>query len=311
LKNFIPTSGFYTPWLATTFIMKTFVGYPVRLRRVRSLIIWLSLTILFTSACEEKLKEHPIPESLKQKIIRQNDPALKLKEISGTITVDEEYANSIPKNARLFVIARYKGVDAGPPLAVQRHNLVSFPFTYSIGPAHVMLEGNKFEGDITIKVRIDQDGNAKTSPGDIEGSRLASAGDKGVDIVLDKMVPPAKIPARGADSVSGILRIDPEMEKNLPDNWKLFLFARSVGVDRGPPLAVRLIESVQFPYAFTIGQENTMMPGSVFTGEMTLTARIDQDGDARSSPNDLEGTATVTAGDNKVDLVIDHQVGAR
>ena len=276
---------------------------------MKKIIFGLFLAVLFNSACEEKLKEHPIPESLKQKIIKQNDPVLKLKEISGTITLDKEHANSIPKNARLFVIARYKGIEAGPPLAVQRHNLVSFPFTYSIGPKDVMLEGNKFEGDISIKARIDQDGNAKASPGDIEGLRMASAGDKMVDLVLDQMVAPAKIPERGADSVSGILRIDPEMEKNLPDNWKLFLFARPVGVHRGPPLAVRLFESVKFPYSFTIGQENIMMPGSVFTGELTLTARIDQDGDARSSANDLEGTLTVTAGDKKVELVIDHRVG--
>ena len=132
---------------------------------MKKIIFGLFLAVLFNSACEEKLKEHPIPESLKQKIIKQNDPVLKLKEISGTITLDEEYANSIPKNARLFVIARYKGIETGPPLAVQRHNLVSFPFTYSIGPTHVMLEGNKFEGDISIKARIDQDGNAKASPG--------------------------------------------------------------------------------------------------------------------------------------------------
>ena len=267
------------------------------------------LTVLFTSGCEEKLKEHPLPESLKQKLIKQNDPALKLKEISGTISVDEEYGNAIPQNAKLFIIARYKGVEAGPPLAVQRHSMVSFPFTYSIGPTHVMLEGNKFEGEISIKARIDQDGNAKSSPGDIEGSRMAVAGDKIVNIVLDQMVTPAKISAKGADSVSGILRVDPEMEKNLPDNWKLFLYARPVGVHRGPPLAVRLFETVKFPYNFTIGQENIMMPGSVFKGEMNLIARIDQDGDARSSANDLEGSLTVTAGDKNLELVIDRRVG--
>jgi hypothetical protein len=275
------------------------------------LFMGLSLTILFTSACEEKLKEHPIPESLKQKIIKQNDPALKLKEISGTISVADDYANSIPKNAKLFVIARYKGIDSGPPLAVQRHNLVEFPFTYRIGPTHVMLEGNTFEGDISVKARIDQDGNAKSSPGDIEGQRMAKAGDENVDIILDQMIAPAKKSQNGADSVSGVIRIDPEMEKNLPDNWKLFLFARQAGVERGPPLAVKLLESIEFPYTFTLGQESVMMPGSVFEGEMILTARIDQDGDARSSPDDLEGILTVTAGDNKVDLIIDHQVGDR
>jgi hypothetical protein len=275
------------------------------------LFMGLFLTVLFTSACEEKLKEHPIPESLKQKIIKQNDPALKLKEISGTISVADDYANSIPKDAKLFVIARYKGIDSGPPLAVQRHNLVEFPFTYRIGPTHVMLEGNKFEGDISVKARIDQDGNAKSSPGDIEGQQMAKAGDENVNIVLDQMIPLEKKSANAADSVSGIIKIDPEMEKNLPDNWKLFLFARQAGAQRGPPLAVKLLESIEFPYTFTLGQESVMMPGSVFEGELTLTARIDQDGDARSSPDDLEGTLTVTAGDNKVELVIDHKVGER
>lgn len=274
-------------------------------------VLGLFLTLLFTSACEEKLKEHPIPESLKQKIIKQSDPALKLKEISGTISVADDYANSIPKNARLFVIARYKGAETGPPLAVQRHNLVQFPFTYRIGPTHVMLEGNKFEGEISIKARIDQDGDAKSSPGDIEGQRMAKAGEENVDFILDQMIESENSPAEVADSVSGVILIDQAMEKNLPDNWKLFLFARQAGVQRGPPLAVKLLESVEFPYSFSIGQESVMMPGSVFEGEMTLTARIDQDGDARSSPDDLEGILTVTAGDTDVKLIIDHPVGER
>ena len=64
------------------------------------------MVVLFSSSCQEKLKEHPLPESLKQKIIKQNDPTLKAKEISGTITVDEKYASSIPKNAVQHLIRR-------------------------------------------------------------------------------------------------------------------------------------------------------------------------------------------------------------
>ena len=41
-----------------------------------------------------------------------------------------------------------------------------------------MLEGNPFEGAMTLKVRVDQDGNAKASPGDIEGMLMAQAGNK-------------------------------------------------------------------------------------------------------------------------------------
>ncbi|GJL78843.1 MAG: hypothetical protein NPINA01_18320 [Nitrospinaceae bacterium] len=267
------------------------------------ILLLLMAGVLFNSACEKKLKEHPLPESLKQKIIKQSDPAVKAKEISGTITVDQQYANSIPNNARLFIIARPEGVSGGPPLAVKRHSLVEFPFNYTIGPSDVMLEGNPFEGAIALKVRIDQDGNAQASPGDIEGETLSEAGAKQVDIVLNKIIAPGK------NSVSGTLRIDPKLAKNLPDTWKLFLFARPQGATAGPPLAVKLLDSVQFPYPFTLGQENVMMPGSVFEGEMTLIARIDHDGDARSSPDDLAGVTTVTAGDQQVEIVIDRRVG--
>jgi hypothetical protein len=267
------------------------------------ILLILAAVVFFSSACEKKLKEHPLPESMKQKIIRESDPTLKAQEITGTITVDPSHASSIPKNARLFIIARPEGVEGGPPLAVKRHSLVEFPFNYNIGPSDVMLEGNKFEGPILLKVRIDQDGNAKASAGDIEGRLLSQAGEKKADIVLDKVV------VMPNNSVSGIIRILPELAKKLPPEWKLFLFARPVGVENGPPLAVKLLDSVKFPYTFTLGQENTMMPGSVFEGELVLTARIDQDGDARSSPADLEGTATLTVGDKEAVLVIDRLVG--
>lgn len=270
--------------------------------KIKKLFILVFMVVL-GSSCERKMKEHPLPDSLRQKIIKKNDPALKAKEISGAITVDEKYANSIPKNARLFIIVRPEGVEGGPPLAVKRHSMVEFPFAYTIGPSNVMLEGNRFEGPLALKVRIDRDGDAGVSPGDIEGARMARPGEKRVDVVLNKIIPEVK------DSVSGTLRIDPELAKILPDAWKLFLFARPVGVAGGPPTAVKLLDSVKFPHSFTIGEENIMTPGSTFEGRMTLTARIDQDGDARSGAGDLEGIATVNAGDERVELIIDRRVG--
>lgn len=266
------------------------------------ILFFLIFTTFLTWGCDRKLKEHPLPQSLKEKLIKQNDPALKAKVISGTVTVGQQYASSIPKDAKLFIIARPEGVQGGPPLAVKRHSLVQFPFPYHIGPADVMLEGNSFDGRISLTARLDQDGNAKPSAGDIEGSLTVEAGTREADIVLAKKVAGVK------DSVSGTLVLDPQLAKNLPDTWKLFLYARPVGVDRGPPLAVILLDAVEFPYAFTIGQANAMMPGSVFAGEITLTARIDKDGDARPGPGDIEGMLTVQAGDEGVELRLNHQV---
>ena len=56
------------------------------------------------------------------------------------------------------------------------------------------------------------------------------------------------------------------------------------------------------PFEFQIGQLNTMIEGSVFEGSLTLTARLDQDGNRKSSPGDIEGTANVQAGEKNVIL---------
>ena len=238
------------------------------------LIAGLWVPLLF--GCEKELKEHPLPESMKQKIIKQNDPALKAKVISGTVTLAKEHENAMPDQARLFIIARPEGVEGGPPLAARRHSRVQLPFDYSIGPADVMLEGNQFDGSIRITARLDQDGNAKASPGDIEGDIVAQAGDKKVDIVLNRIVEGKK------SSVTGTLRLDPSVAKDLPDNWKLFLIARSHGQEQGIPVAVKRLEAVEFPHRFSLGTQDVMMPGAEFTGTMSLTARIDRDGDARA-----------------------------
>ncbi len=271
-----------------------------RLKNRILLIAGVSVSLLM--GCEKELKEHPLPQSMKQKIIKQNDPALKAKVISGTVTLDAQHENAMPDQARLFIIARPEGVKGGPPLAARRHSRIELPFDYSIGPADVMLEGNKFEGAIRITARLDQDGNAKASPGDIEGDTLAQAGDKGVNIVLNRIVEGRK------SSVSGTLKLDPDVAKDLPDNWKLFLIARAHGQERGIPIAVKRLEAVEFPHRFSLGTQDVMMPGAEFAGTLTLTARIDRDGDARAGPGDIVGQQIVEAGDENVEVVLKHIV---
>ncbi|MCS5636965.1 MAG: hypothetical protein NZ990_10640 [Myxococcota bacterium] len=60
----------------------------------------------------------------------------------------------------------------------------------------------------------------------------------------------------------------------------LFIIARSQGAVGGPPLAVLRIPSPSFPLAFEIGPDQVMMPGMRFEGPISLTARLDGDGDA-------------------------------
>ena len=56
----------------------------------------------------------------------------------------------------------------------------------------------------------------------------------------------------------------------------LFVIARSSG--GGPPLAVKRLPVGPFPLAFEIGPEDVMIAGRPFAGPITLTARIDRDG---------------------------------
>lgn len=257
------------------------------------------MSLLLALGCEKELKEHPLPASLKKKIQQESDPAIKEKEVAGTIRIDETLAASIPENASLFIIARKPGQSGGPPLAVRRHGFAKLPFEYSIGPGQVMLEGNVFEGTIELTARLDQDGNAKPSPGDIEGVLTVEAGNKQADIVLNKQIEGSR------KTISGTVRLGPGMENKAPENGALFLIARPEGVDRGFPLAVKLEKGVKLPYTFNLGQQDVMLPGGEFDGRMNLIARLDSDGDARPGPGDLQGYVLAQAGDSGVDIVLD------
>jgi hypothetical protein len=58
----------------------------------------------------------------------------------------------------------------------------------------------------------------------------------------------------------------------------LFLIARAPG-QPGPPLAVKRLGVGPFPLAFEIGPEDEMIKGRPWVGPISLTARVDSDGD--------------------------------
>lgn len=59
----------------------------------------------------------------------------------------------------------------------------------------------------------------------------------------------------------------------------LFIIARSKGVLGGPPLAVQRVANPSFPHAFEIGPDDVMIPSMRFAGPISITARLDADGD--------------------------------
>jgi len=75
-------------------------------------------------------------------------------------------------------------------------------------------------------------------------------------------------------------RIELAAELARPAAGVLFVIARPQGSQGGPPLAVLRIADPEFPLEFRIGPENVMIPSMRFEGAISLSARLDADGNA-------------------------------
>ncbi|MBJ18938.1 MAG: hypothetical protein GY910_08060 [bacterium] len=84
----------------------------------------------------------------------------------------------------------------------------------------------------------------------------------------------------GAAPIEGVIELAAGLVASRPDHGVLFVIARSQGAPGGPPLAVLRIPSPDFPLAFSIGPENVMIPSMRFAGAISLSARLDEDGNA-------------------------------
>jgi len=109
-------------------------------------------------------------------------------------------------------------------------------------------------------------------------------------------LPPSPMGDRGAPPVAsvgqpitGTVEVAPELAGEVSGNSVLFLIARKSAA--GPPLAVKRIASPRFPFEFSIGPEDRMIQTMPFTGPLTLTARLDADGNASTrEAGDLQGS---------------------
>lgn len=260
------------------------------------------LFLLF-GGCDSELKEHKGHPAVVKKLEMQSDPAMMAKAVTGNITLDPKIKAGIPEGSVLFIYARAQGVDSGPPVAVRKMSFFQLPQEFSIGPADAVMTQEGFDGPLTLTARLDRDGNARAGAGDITGSLDVTTGQKGVTIELSQVI------EETGKKVTGTISIDPKLQAQLPANKILFLFARPQGVKRGPPLAVKRVLVTELPYDFTIGQADTMMPDSEFDGPITLTARLDQDGNASRAAGDIEGTLETHADAKNVRLVLNRVLG--
>lgn len=99
---------------------------------------------------------------------------------------------------------------------------------------------------------------------------------------------PAAAPVASGATISGSVEIASDQAGNAPTNAMLFIIARTQPA--GPPLAVLRVPNPSFPLAFEIGQAQVMIPSLRFEGNITLSARLDSDGNAMTKlPGDLVG----------------------
>ena len=108
--------------------------------------------------------------------------------------------------------------------------------------------------------------------------------------------------------ITGQITIDPKLKAAIDPQAVLFIIARPAA-GGGPPLAVKKIDRPTFPLSYSLGAENMMTQGMPFTGKLTITVRLDQDGNPGTrGPGDLTGDYKknpVEVGTKNVDIVLD------
>lgn len=119
------------------------------------------------------------------------------------------------------------------------------------------------------------------------------------------VAPPAAPVAEAAAPIRGSVRLAPELSGAVPPGAVLFLIAR--GPSPGPPLAVQKIAEPKFPLEFSIGPDDRMIREMPFVGPISISARIDADGNATTrEAGDLfgESPGSYQPGANGVDVLI-------
>lgn len=118
------------------------------------------LRSIFPASKEARSPMGVRPGTLPGELAGSVEPAGSAASVRGEVHLAEGIRPS--PGAVLFVIARKRGSQGGPPLAVARIGEPRFPQPFELGPDQVMIPSLRFEGPISITARLDADGNAMT-----------------------------------------------------------------------------------------------------------------------------------------------------
>lgn len=93
--------------------------------------------------------------------------------VGGVITLSAARKDDVKRGDAIFLVARRAGGPPGPAsmLAVQKLTVGDFPMKFALSSRDAMIPGTPFEGEVSITVRVDKDGDAMTRrKGDVFGS---------------------------------------------------------------------------------------------------------------------------------------------
>jgi hypothetical protein len=136
------------------------------------------------------------------------------------------------------------------------------------------------------------------------GAEAAAA--MGAQLAAPSAAQPAAAGGASSSAIEGTLELAPELAGRVPPGAVLFVIARTAPV--GPPLAVLRVPNPSFPHRFSIGPDDRMIESMPFAGDITITVRVDGDGNVMTrNPGDLQGGSKTpnAPGDRGVTLLID------
>ena len=105
--------------------------------------------------------------------------------LSGVVRLDESV--QAEPSQRVFLIAHRNEQGAGPPLAVRPMMASELPYTFTLTDGDQMMSrGQPWPAQVWIFARLDADGVAGASDGDVESERLGpfSPGHDGLELVI-------------------------------------------------------------------------------------------------------------------------------
>lgn len=134
---------------------------------------------------------------------------------------------------------------------------------------------------------------------DMRNAQTTQAVLGGIDSLNNPLADGDKNAVSSAKRIAGLVKL-PE-GASYKAGMSFFISARPAA--GGPPLAVKRLGRVSFPYRFELTENDRMMEGTDFAGDVLLAIRLDQDGDPLSrQEGDFAATANVSVGDVAIEL---------